>query len=293
MIHNIFDYKGLSKEEVKEARKKYGSNIINKRNTNSFLNLFLESLGDPIIKILLIALGIKMIFLIKSFNIYETLGIVIAIFVASFISTVSEYGSEKAFQKLESDASKIKTKVLRDGKVLEVYVDEVVVGDLIILTTGDKIPADGIIIEGMLSVDESIINGEAKETYKNTSSTNNKVYRGTIVCSNEAIVKVTNVGSDTFYGKIALEIQEKETPSPLKIRLTKLAKVISKIGYLGAVLISLSYLFSVIVIDNNFEYAKIVATLSNFPVMFGYILSALTLSVTIIVVAVPDGLYQL
>lgn len=290
MIHNIFDYKGLSNEEVKEARKKYGSNIINKRNTNSFFKLFLESLGDPIIKILLIALGIKMVFLIKSFDIYETLGIVIAIFVASFISTVSEYGSEKAFQKLESDASKIKTKVLRDGKVLEIYVDDVVVGDLIILTTGDKIPADGIVIEGMLSVDESIINGEAKETYKNTSSTNNKVYRGTIVCSNEAIVKVTNVGSDTFYGKIALEIQEKETPSPLKIRLTKLAKVISKIGYLGAVLISLSYLFSVIVIDNNFEYAKIVATLSNFPVMFGYILYALTLSVTIIVVAVPEGL---
>ena len=81
-------------------------------------------------------------------------------------------------------------------------MDEVVVGDLIILTTGDKIPADGIIIEGMLSVDESIINGEAKETYKNTSSANNKVYRGTIVCSNEAIVKVTNIGSDTFYGKV-------------------------------------------------------------------------------------------
>ena len=88
MIHNIFDYKGLSNEEVKEARKKYGSNIINKRNTNSFFKLFLESLGDPIIKILLIALGIKMVFLIKSFDIYETLGIVIAIFVASFISTV-------------------------------------------------------------------------------------------------------------------------------------------------------------------------------------------------------------
>ena len=290
MIHNIFDYKGLSNDEVIYSRKKFGSNIINKRNTNSFFKLFLESLGDPIIKILLIALGIKMVFLIKSFDIYETLGIVIAIFVASFISTVSEYGSEKAFQKLESDASKIKTKVLREGKILEIYVDEVVVGDLIILTTGDKIPADGIIIEGMLSVDESIINGEAKETYKNTSSANNKVYRGTIVCSNEAIVKVTNIGSDTFYGKIALEIQEKETPSPLKIRLTKLAKLISKIGYLGAVLISLSYLFSVIVIDNNFEYSKIIATLSNFPIMFGYILYALTLSVTIIVVSVPEGL---
>ena len=144
MIHNIFDYKGLSNEEVKEARKKYGSNIINKRNTNSFFKLFLESLGDPIIKILLIALGIKMVFLIKSFDIYETLGIVI--FVASFISTVSEYGSEKAFQKLESDASKIKTKVLRDGKVLEIYVDDVVVGDLIILTTA--------ILGGMIGINK-------------------------------------------------------------------------------------------------------------------------------------------
>lgn len=290
MIHNIFNYKGLSNEEVSISRKKYGSNTIGKKNNNSFFRLLLESLGDPIIKILLIALGIKIVFLIKSFDIYETVGIVVAIFVASFISTISEYGSEKAFQKLEEESSNIKTKVLRDGKIIEVNINDIVVSDLVILSTGDKVPADGTIIDGELSVDESLINGETKETYKNINNGSNKVYRGTIVYSGEAIVKITNVGSDTFYGRIAMEIQDVASPSPLKIRLTKLAKIISKIGYAGAILISLSYLFSVIFIDNNFEYSRIMSTITNFPLMFGYILYALTLSVTIIVVAVPEGL---
>ena len=290
MIQNIFNYKGLNNEEVTESRKKYGNNSISKKNNNSFLHLLLESLGDPIIKILLIALGIKTIVLIKSFDIYETIGIVIAVFIASFISSISEYGSEKAFQKLESDASKTKVKVLRNSKIEEVFVDEIVVGDLVVLTTGDKIPADGIVIEGTISVDESIINGETKEQIKDKSITKNKVFRGTIVYSNEALVKITNVGENTFYGKIAQEIQEKESPSPLKLRLAHLAKIISKIGYIGAILISISYLFSVIVINNNFDYNKIIQTLTNIPLMFGYLLYALTLSVTIIVVAVPEGL---
>ena len=129
-----------------------------------------------------------------------------------------------------------------------------------------------------------------KSQIKDKSITKNKVFRGTIVYYNEALVKITSVGENTFYGKIAQEIQEKESPSPLKLRLAHLAKIISKIGYIGAILISISYLFSVIVINNNFDYNKIIQTSTNIPLMFGYLLYALTLSVTIIVVAVPEGL---
>ncbi len=278
---------GLTEKEVIESRKTHGSNEISKIEKDSFLKILLATLGDPIIKILIIALAIKTIFLFKDFDWYETIGIVIAIFIASFISTISEYGSEKAFEKLEEDASKIKTKVKRSNRLKEIYINEVVVGDIIKLESGDQIPADGIIIEGNILVNEATLNGETKEKEKKKNS---NIYRGTVVYQGEAIMEVKKVGDQTFYGKLASEIREKTQDSPLKLRLVKLAKQISKIGYIGALLVSLSYLFSIIIINNNFNYNLIKETITNFPLMFGHILHALTLSVTIIVVAVPEGL---
>lgn len=286
---------GLTDKEVLSNKNKYGSNAITNTKKNSFISLLIESLGDPIIRILLIALGIKTIFLIKDFDWYETVGIVIAIFLASFISSISEYGSEKAFEKLQEESSKIKCRVRRNGKVVEINVDDVVVGDIVLLEAGERIPADGIIVEGEISVDESTLNGESKEKYKypnhnNINDDHNTVYRGTVVYSKEAIMLVTKVGNETVYGKIAAELQEKQPESPLKIRLRKLAEIISKFGYIGAALVSISYLFSVIFIDNGFNMTKVIEIVTNFHVMFGHILYAMTLSVTIIVVAVPEGL---
>ena len=286
---------GLTDKEVLSNKNKYGSNAITNTKKNSFISLLIESLGDPIIRILLIALGIKTIFLIKDFDWYETVGIVIAIFLASFISSISEYGSEKAFEKLQEESSKIKCRVRRNGKVVEINVDDVVVGDIVLLEAGERIPADGIIVDGEISVDESTLNGESKEKYKypnhnNINDDHNTVYRGTVVYSKEAIMLVTKVGNETVYGKIAAELQEKQPESPLKIRLRKLAEIISKFGYIGAALVSISYLFSVIFIDNGFNMTKVIETVTNFHVMFGHILYAMTLSVTIIVVAVPEGL---
>ena len=278
---------GLNTKEVEINKKKYGTNRIESKSNNSFFKLLLESLGDPIIKILLIALAIKVIFLIKSFDWYETIGIVIAIFLASFISTVSEYGSERAFKRLQEEASKIKCRVKRNDKVTEISVDDVVVGDIVLLSSGDKIPADGVLVEGNISVDESILNGESKEKYKNI---NDSIYRGSIVASGVGVMCINKVGSDTFYGKLASEIEEKQPESPLKIRLRGLAQVISKIGYVGAVFVFISYLFSVVVINNNFNLELIKNTITDFPVITGHILYALTLAVTIIVVAVPEGL---
>lgn len=280
-------YNGLSKSEVIKSRNKYGSNKISTGKKNSFLKLLLETMGDPIIRILLIALAIKTLFLFRDFDWYETIGILIAILLASFISTISEYGSEAAFSRLQEESSKIKVKVIREKKVALVFVDEVVVNDIVVLEPGDKIPADGVVIEGELSVDESMLNGEKKEVKKIVGST---VYRGSVIYKNRGLIKVSSVGENTMYGKIAKEIEEKEPKSPLKERLVGFAKVISKMGYIGAVLISLSYLFKVIVIDNNFNGSLILETLKNFHLMADYLIYALTLSVTIIVVAVPEGL---
>ena len=287
--------KGLNKEEVINNRKKYGTNEINIQKRKKFLGLLLESLGDPIIKILLIALAVKTVFLFKDFDFYETIGIFIAILLATFISTISEYGSEKAFIKLQEEASKIKSRVRRDGKIQEIDTSEVVVGDIVILETGDKIPADGILLKGSLSVDESILNGESKESkkesYQKGSIKNNyQLCRGTTIYSGLGEMEVSKVGVDTLYGKLALELGEKEPISPLKSRLTDLAKIISKLGYIGAILVTIAYLYSKLVMENNYDLVLIKETLTNFHQMADYLIYALTLSVTIIVVAVPEGL---
>ena len=279
---------GLTDNEVIESRKKFGANVINSSKKNSFIKQYIATLGDPIIRILLIALGIKTVFLIQSFDWYETVGIVIAIFLASFISTVSEYGSEKAFEKLQEESSKIKCRVKRNNKIEEVDIEEVVVGDIVLLESGDRIPADGEIIEGEISVDESSLTGETKEIYKNIE--NKIVYRGTIVYSKQATMIVTKVGDNTFYGAISKELQQEQPETPLKLRQRKLAQIISKIGYIGAFLVFVSYLFSVIFIKNNFDIDLIKETVTNLPLISGHILYALTLCVTVIVVAVPEGL---
>lgn len=289
------NYNGLNEKQVVESRKTYGTNEIKKSKTNTFLSMLIESLGDPIIKILLIALMIKTVFLFRNFDWFETLGILIAIFLASFISTISEYGSEKAFKRLQEESSKLKCRVKRNGKIKEIVIEEIVKDDLVILQYGDKIPADGVLIKGELSVDESSLNGESKEIHKESFKVGNvkpknKLFRGTLVCSGNAIMKVTLVGDKTFYGKIASELKEKNDDSPLKIRLRNLAKIISTFGYIGAFLASVSYLFSVIVVNNSFMLEKIIDTVTNVPVMMEHIIYALTLSVTIIIVSVPEGL---
>ena len=127
---------------------------------------FLESFGDPIIKILLAALAVNLLFLLRSQNWFETVGIALAIFLATFVSTLSEYGSESAFLKLQEDAAKIQCRVKRREGVLSVLMSEIVVGDLVLLQAGERVPADGILISGELRVDQSALNGESKEAVK-------------------------------------------------------------------------------------------------------------------------------
>ncbi len=287
---------GLTDEEALINRRKYGSNILTKSKRSTFLNLLLESLGDPIIKILLLALLGKVIFLFKSFDWFETIGILVAVLLATLISSLSEYGSEAAFSKLQDDNEKILVKVLRDNILKEISIDDVVVSDIIILSSGDKVPADGYICEGYLSLDESSLNGETKESKKvsvsNVDSVTdvNLVYRGSVCYSGSAKMKVLKVGDNTLYGSINSELQEKTNDSPLKIRLRGLAKIVSMLGYIGAFLVTISYLYINIVVNNNYNLSLIMNTLTNFNLMADYLIYALTLSVTIIVVAVPEGL---
>ena len=147
-------FTGLSYKEVVKMRKEYGRNTISNKKENSFIKLFLESLGDPIIIILLIALAVKVIVLFKDFDFFETIGILISILVASLVSSISEYGSEAAFKRLQEDASKYKVKVKRNNQSIEIDLGDIVVNDIVILNAGDKVQVDGNILKGFVLVDE-------------------------------------------------------------------------------------------------------------------------------------------
>lgn len=290
---------GLDSREVEESRSKYGSNQLTQKKRKGFFRQFLESFGDPIIKILLIALAINVIFLFRDADWFEAVGIAIAVFLATFVSTLSEYGSESAFIKLQEDAEKIMCRVKRAGNVLSLPVADVVVDDIVLLQAGERVPADGIVRSGEIHVDQSALNGESKEAVKKPGGSvdsdwdlmhRNQVFRGSVVASGEAVVKIKRVGDKTFYGSMAREMQEESRESPLKVKLNGLAKLLSRIGYIAAVLIMLCDLFDAIVLDKGFELPLIMTELTNFHAMFGHILHAVTLGITVVVVAVPEGL---
>lgn len=295
-----FTENGLTEIQVEQSRKKHGSNALTQKKRGSFLKKFLESFGDPMIKVLLVALGINIIVMFRSFDWYEPLGIALSILIATLISTLSEYGSEAAFEKLQADCAKIKCKVRRNGQIEEISIEEIVVGDTVILQTGDKIPADGLVTSGTIHVDQSSLNGETKEAEKRAISLNAKfsedilskqnLFRGTVVCQGECEMTVCKVGDNTFYGQMAKEVQQETRKSPLNIRLTQLAGTISKIGYTGAALVAVAYIFQVLWIDFNFNLPAMAAHYSDFTTLITDILNLITLVVTVIVVAVPEGL---
>lgn len=301
MMSNI----GLTSEEVEKSRQEHGSNALTEQDTESFWDKLKDNFGDPMIKILCVALIINIAFVfLGQTEWYESVGIAAAVVIATFVSTYSEYKNEGAFQKLQEEASKIICKIYRDGKIVELPIDEIVVGDCVLLQAGDKIPADGFVFEGSLSVDQSVLNGEAKEAKKiaavpgykpNTAKTDfldsHDLFRGSIVCAGNAIMLVSSVGDNTIYGSIAKELQQDDDrESPLKVKLADLADGISKFGYIGGVAIAVAYLFQAIVIANGFDSASIAAYCSNWMTVVNDVVEAVMLAVIIIVMAVPEGL---
>ena len=296
---------GLTDLEVLASKEKFGSNIITEQETESFFDKLKDNFGDPMIKILCVALIINVIFtFMGQTEWYEPFGIAVAVILATFVSTFSEYRNENAFQKLQEEASRMMCKVYRNNEVTEISINDIVVGDWVLLQSGDKIPADGIITDGTIKVDQSVLNGETKEATKKPFPENYKdeeasmdflnpykVFRGAVVCSGNAVMEVTVVGDKSVYGQIASELQiDDDRESPLKLKLGKLADDISKFGYIGGIAIAIALLFQRIVIHNGFEMARIIAYCSNWMVLVNDLIHAVMLAVIIIVMAVPEGL---
>ncbi len=286
---------GLTDKQAEESKAKYGDNRLSEQKSETFWDKLKGNFGDPMIKILCVALIINVVFAIMGkAEFYEPVGIAIAILLATLVSTFSEFRNENAFQKLQEEASRITCKVYRNGEVKEIPIDDIVTGDCVMLQSGDKIPADGILVDGDLKVDQSVLNGEAKEAkkiavpedYEDKEEAMDflnqyKVFRGSVVCSGNAVMQVTVVGDKSVYGQIASELQQDdERESPLKVKLTDLANGISKFGYIGGAAIAVAF------IAMQFIQGNCVDAISTIQA----IVDGIMLAVIIIVMAVPEGL---
>ena len=298
---------GLTDAQVQEMKSKYGDNSITEQAREGFWEKLKGNFDDPIIKILIFALILNVIFaFLGKSEWYESVGIAMAVLLATLVSTFSEYRNESAFQKLQGEASLIKCKVYRNGAVTEIPINDITMGDCVLLQTGDKIPADGVIIDGSINVDQSILNGEAKEeaktpapdsateeeSAKSTDFLNpHKVFRAAVVAGGSATMRTVTLGDNTVYGKIAGELQvDEDRDTPLKLKLGDLADQISKFGYIGGVAIAVAFMFERIVIQNGWDMAQISLYCSDWMNIVNSLVEAVMLAVIIIVMAVPEGL---
>ena len=296
-------YSGLSDKEVEQSREKYGSNEIPDSEPTTFWEEFKETFSDPMIKILLaIAALMIVMFFFGYAEIYEPLGTIIAVFIVAFVSAKTGVASDTKYRELKDSTEKDKCKVHRNGVVTVIEVDDVVVGDKVLLQSGDKIPADGILIDGALKVDNSALNGEAEECKKTAADASTQLadditgdtfvdphslFRGAVVFDGEGILDVRKVGLKTMMGKMAEEMQEDEPDSPLKVKLAKLANQISTFGYIGAIIIALFYLAHAVLVFEGGPAAYFAQPIQQIIMS---VVNAVSLAVVIIVCAVPEGL---
>lgn len=297
-------FKGLTDKEVEEARKKYGSNEIPDSEPTTFWQEFKETFKDPMIRILLaIAALMIVMFFFGYAEIYEPMGTIVAVLIVAIVTAKTGVASDTKYRELKDNTEKDHCKVYRNGIVTVIEVDDVVVGDKVLLQAGDKIPADGILISGKLSVNNSALNGEAEECKKTAADESVELsenitgdtfvdeyslFRGAVVFDGEGVLDVRKTGLMTMMGKMAQEMQEDEPDSPLKVKLAKLANQISKFGYIGAVVIAVLYLTYFIFIATDGGAAAFFN--SGIENILTKIVEAVSLAVVIIVCAVPEGL---
>lgn len=290
---------GLTSQQVEESRLKYGANVLTPPARESLWKKFIEKFEDPIIRILLVAWLLSMIISCvhcwgpekAGFSAFlEPIGIFFAIILASGIGFIFEVKAARAFDVLNTVNDDVMVTVLRDGKVQEVSRKEIVVGDVVILNTGDEVPADGVLLEAQsLQINESTLTGEpviSKSVVEadfddEATYPSNRVLRSTTVVDGNGVMLVDMVGDATEYGKVNQGAQiENGIDTPLQIQLKKLAGVISKFGYAAAAITFL--LLSV----KTFLYADSLSVMGIVSAM----LHNFMIAVTLIVVSVPEGL---
>jgi Ca2+-transporting ATPase len=298
-----YNIKGLSDREVDESREKNGTNDLSPQKIESFWDKLKENFKNPIIIILCVALVV--ILALSFFNLtewYEAVAISMAVILATLVSTLNEYQNETSFQKLQQEASQIKNKVFRNSELASILIGEVVKGDYILLQAGDKVPADGYVVEGEIKVNQASLTGESDPVSKTKAPDDYKfdpqdlldehsLYRGAVIEDGEAVMIIDMVGDKTVYGKLSQELFETEQRlSPLQVKLEALAKTISRFGYIAGSLIFFAFIFEKIFIVYHFDLVKISEYFRHFDLVINDVMHAFVLSIIIIVAAVPEGL---
>ncbi|MBQ8717893.1 MAG: calcium-translocating P-type ATPase, PMCA-type [Clostridia bacterium] len=291
---------GLSAAEVAASRRAHGENRLTRQKSRGFWSYFAENLKDPVIRILLIALCLNLALTFRGGDWVETVGIAVSVALATLISTLSECRSEQAFSRLQAKEVGRVCRVLRADGVTTLPWDEVVVGDLICIGAGENVPADGVLLRGEVWVDQAAMTGESREVHKRMcigkvpadmqADDACSLFRGSAVLRGEGVLRVRAVGDATVLGGISREVQSEVRESPLRLRLAKLARQISVVGYVAAALVAAAYLFDAFLADSGFSWEVIRLKLGDLPYLATNLLHALMLGLTVIVVAVPEGL---
>lgn len=288
---------GLTDSEVLQSREKNGVNLLTPPKRPSLWKLYLEKFEDPVVRVLLVAAVFSLIISIIENEYAETIGIIAAILLATGIGFFFEYDANKKFDLLNAVNEETLVKVIRNGKIQEIPRKDVVVGDIVVLETGEEIPADGELIEAIsLQVNESNLTGEpvinktiVKADFDEEATyASNRVMRGTTVVDGHGMMKVLQVGDATEIGKVARQSTEQSgEPTPLNIQLTKLAKLIGKIGFTVA-----AATFIVFVSKDLYQYisANEITGWHHYMAIAQIVLKYFMMAVTLIVVAVPEGL---
>ncbi len=286
------NHDGLSSEQVVASRAKYGENVLTPPKKTSIWKLYIEKYNDPIIQILLVAAAVSFGLAFVNHDFMETIGIFLAIFLATTVGFYFELDAAKKFNVLTAMNDDQPVKVRRDGKVTEIPRREVVVGDIIIVEPGDEVPADARLIAATnLQIDESTLTGETLTTKSVDSDGNhattyppNIILRSTMVMNGHGEAVVENVGAMTEIEKVAQKATEAtNTKTPLNIQLTKLAKLISKIGSFVSVAAFVIFLVHDILTNDLWHT-------TNYLGMAQTVLNYFMMAVTLIVMAVPEGL---
>lgn len=295
-------YQGLSIKQVEESRAKHGFNVLTPPKKESVLHQFLEKFKDPIIQILLIALVLSVGVAVYQYVttdegisvLFEPLGIFVAILLATCVGFIFELNANKKFDILNQVNDEETVKVIRDGNVTQIQRREIVVGDIVIIETGDEVPADGVLLDAFaLQVNESDLTGEPmarktvdeKEFNNEATYPSNWVMRGSKVIDGHGVMQVEKVGDATEWGKVYKGSQiDNNIKTPLNIQLDKLGQVICYASYIIAAVILVTrfimYFAHIDSIGDGIEWIKFAQ----------YALNSLMIAVTIIVVAVPEGL---
>ena len=281
---------GLSDEQVKQSREQHGRNVLTPPQRTSLWKLYLDKYRDPIIQILLVAAFVSLILAFIEKNFMETIGIFVAVFLATTVGFYFERDAAKKFNLLTALSEEQPVKVRRNGKVMEIPRHDVVVGDVVLVEVGDEVPADGeLIVCNDLQINESALTGEpvaekSLEGGGDGAYPRNVILRSTMVMNGRGEFVVTAVGDATEIGKVAKKSTEQTSvETPLHMQLDKLAKMISKVG--SVVSVAAFFIFLIHDILTNPAWGG-----KDYFYMAEIVLKYFMMAVTLIVMAVPEGL---